>query len=35
MASGRGWAALQLDGSLTGHIYYHKGDDSAFRAERE
>jgi hypothetical protein len=34
-ASGRGWAALQPDGSLTGHIYFHMGDDSAFRAERK
>ena len=34
-ACGRGWAALQPDGSLTGHIYFHMGDDSAFRAERE
>jgi hypothetical protein len=34
-ASGRGWAALQSDGSLAGHIYFHMGDDSAFRAKRE
>ena len=34
-ASGRGWAALQADGSLDGHIYFHLGEDSAFRAERE
>jgi hypothetical protein len=34
-ASGRGWAVLQSDGSLTGHIYFHMGDDSAFRAKRE
>jgi len=32
--SGRGWAALQPDGTLEGHIYFHLGDDSAFRAER-
>jgi hypothetical protein len=32
--SGRGWAALNPDGTLTGHIYLHLGDDSAFRAER-
>ena len=31
---GRGWAALSLDGTLEGHIYFHLGDDSAFRAER-
>jgi hypothetical protein len=32
--SGRGWAALNPDGALEGHIYFHLGDDSAFRAER-
>jgi hypothetical protein len=32
--SGRGWAALSPDGTLEGHIYFHLGDDSAFRAER-
>jgi hypothetical protein len=26
---------LQDDGSLGGHIYFHLGDDSGFRAERE
>jgi hypothetical protein len=31
---GRGWAALSRDGTLEGHIYFHLGDDSAFRAER-
>ena len=31
-ASGRGWAVLNPDGSLDGHIYFHLGDDSAFRA---
>jgi hypothetical protein len=34
-ASGRGWAALQPDDTLTGHIYFHMADDSAFRATRE
>lgn len=34
-ASGRGIATLQDDGSLRGHIYFHLGDDSGFRAERE
>lgn len=29
-ASGRGWASLQKDGSLIGHIYFHLGDDSGF-----
>ena len=33
-ASGRGWAALNADGTLEGHVYFHLGDDSAFRAER-
>ena len=33
-ASGRGWAALEEDGSLRGHIYFHLGDDSGFRAVR-
>ena len=32
--SGRGWAALNADGTLDGHIYFHLGDDSAFHAER-
>ena len=32
--SGRGWPALSPDGTLEGHIYFHLGDDSAFRAER-
>lgn len=31
-ASGRGWAVLNPDGSLVGHIYFHLGDDSSFRA---
>ncbi len=31
---GRGWVALNPDGTLEGHIYFHLGDDSAFRAER-
>lgn len=33
-ASGRGWAVLEEDGSLRGHIYFHLGDDSGFRAVR-
>ncbi len=33
-ASGRGWAALQEDGSLRGRIYFHLGDDSSFHAVR-
>jgi hypothetical protein len=31
-ASGRGWVILRRDGSLTGHIYFHHGDDSGFKA---
>jgi hypothetical protein len=31
-ASGRGWAVMEPDGSLRGHIYFHLGDDSGFRA---
>ena len=33
-ASGRGWAALERDGSLTGHLFLHLADDSGFRAVR-
>jgi hypothetical protein len=33
-ASGRGWVALEADGTLSGHIYFHHGDDSGFRAIR-
>ena len=31
-ASGRGWAKLEKDGSLSGHIDLHHGDDSGFKA---
>ena len=31
-AFGRGRAELETDGSLRGHIYFHAGDDSGFRA---
>jgi hypothetical protein len=34
-ASGRGWAQVEADGSLRGHISFHAGDDSAFRAVAE
>ncbi|MGH8471901.1 MAG: hypothetical protein ACREVJ_05505 [Gammaproteobacteria bacterium] len=30
--SGRGWVALNPDGTLGGHIYFHHGDDSSFTA---
>lgn len=33
-ASGRGWAVINDDGMLTGRIYFHQGDDSAFTATR-
>lgn len=33
-ARGRGWVALNADGTLSGHIYFHHGDDSGFRAIR-
>lgn len=32
-ASGRGWAVIE-DGELNGWIFFHQGDDSAFRAKR-
>ncbi len=34
-ASKRGWAALEPDACLEGHIFFHMGEDSALRAERE
>ena len=33
-ASGDGWAELQDDGSLSGEIGFHNGDESAFVATR-
>lgn len=33
-ASGRGWAGLEDDGSLSGHVFFHHGDDSGFTAVR-
>jgi hypothetical protein len=30
--NGRGWAALTEDGDLIGHLFFHLGDDSGFRA---
>jgi len=32
--SGRGWAQLETAGSLRGHIFFHAGDNSGFRAVR-
>jgi hypothetical protein len=31
--SGHGWATVVDDGTLTGHLFIHMGDDSGFRAE--
>jgi hypothetical protein len=31
--SGRGWAVLVDDRTIEGHLYFHLGDDSTFRAE--
>jgi hypothetical protein len=33
--SGRGWVELEPDGALRGHIFFHLGDDSAFRAVKD
>lgn len=33
--NGRGWAAIEEDGSLVGRIYFHLGDESGFRATQE
>lgn len=32
--TGRGWVAVDDDGTLRGHLFFHLGDDSGFRAER-
>jgi len=32
--TGRGWAAIEEDAALRGHIFFHLGDDSGFRAVR-
>jgi hypothetical protein len=31
---GRGWAVLEGDGTLRGHLFFHNGDDSGFKAKR-
>ncbi|WAL64707.1 hypothetical protein ORV05_27655 [Amycolatopsis cynarae] len=31
--SGRGWASLVHDALVEGHLFFHLGDDSSFRAE--
>lgn len=31
--SGRGWAMLLDDATLEGHLFFHMGDDSGFRAD--
>lgn len=33
-SSGRGWATLEDDGCLRGHLHFHLGDDSGFHATR-
>jgi hypothetical protein len=33
-ASGRGWARIEQDDTLLGHIFFHLGDDSSFTAIR-
>ena len=33
-ASGRGWAQIDGDGKLHGHIFFHDGDDSSFVARK-
>lgn len=30
--SGRGWASLVDDETIEGHVFFHNGDDSSFRA---
>lgn len=34
-ASGRGWAELEEDGTLSGRIFFHMGDNSGFRASSQ
>jgi hypothetical protein len=31
--SGRGWACIVDDATVEGHLFFHMGDDSSFRAE--
>jgi hypothetical protein len=33
-AIGRGWVRLEKDGTLSGHIFFHQGEDSGFKAIR-
>ena len=33
--TGRGWAVLEPDGTMTGQLHFHQGDKSKFRAQRE
>lgn len=33
-SSGRGWAVIESNKNLRGHIFFHYGDDSAFAAGR-
>ena len=34
LASGRGWAVIERDGKMRGHIFIHYADNSAFTAKR-
>lgn len=34
-SNGRGWVVMEADGSLRGHIYFHLGDESGFRASAD
>ena len=34
LAQGRGWAVRQDDGMLEGMIFFHRGDESSFRAKK-
>ncbi len=33
-ASGRGWAVLEGENKIKGHLFMHQGDESAFTAKR-
>ena len=34
-ASGWGWAVLQKDGALAGKLFFHRGNESGFRAVKK
>jgi len=35
LVNGRGWVELEPDGARRGHIFFHLGNDSAFRAVKD